>query len=291
MAETTNISWCDSTFNPWIGCTKVSAGCDHCYAETLMDKRYQRVKWGHGNPRSLASDSYWRQPLQWQKEAEKSGVRRRVFCASLADVFDNEVPTEWRVRLFGLIRQTPMLDWLLLTKRPAAVQKQIEAARSFVWQNRENFEMGLWLWLADWYSGDPAPSNVWLGTSCEDQQTADIRIPALLKVPAVVRFLSCEPLLGPIDFTPILSLKYEGDNKRFWVIVGGESGNGARPMYSNWARSLRDQCKEAGVPFFFKQRGEWVEYADFNTYKRVGKKAAGDLLDGVQHHAFPEVSL
>jgi protein gp37 len=263
MAEGTKIEWADHTFNPWIGCTKVGPGCDHCYAEADFDKRRHVVTWGAGQPRKLTADSTWALPLRWNKEAERLGVRYRVFCASLADVFDNEVPTEWRGKLWALINATPHLDWLLLTKRIGNVKTMM-------------------------YDAEEPQPNVWIGATITSQEEADRDIPKLLAVPAAKRFLSMEPLLGPVDIrrymwpvhaswpakynTPADALaagaevKYKrqalvskewADHMLSWVIVGGESGPGARPMHPDWARSLRDQCKAAGVPFLFKQWGNW----------------------------------
>lgn len=309
MGMNTEIQWCHATFNPWIGCTKVSDGCKNCYAESLMDKRYHKVKWGPQGTRRQTSAAYWRQPLKWEKEATAQGWRYRVFCASCGDVFEDRgelIP--WRNDLFQVIEQTPHLDWLLLTKRPENIAKMTPLK-----------------WCVKW------PEHVWVGTSVENQEAADKRIPHLLGVPAKVRFLSCEPLLGPVD----LRKCYESDVKRWsgginWVICGGESGHGARPMHPEWARSLRDQCQATGVPFFFKQWGEWadmshsqivasgpavsangnvhdwmrqsVTFAD-NTERtidahswtphatslmyKVGKQAAGNLLDGIEYQQFP----
>lgn len=230
MAAVTGISWCDSTFNPWIGCTKAGPGCNLCYAEALMDKRWHRVQWGAG---ALA-----RLPLIWEREHEvfalMHGRRRRVFCASLADVFDNEAPAAWRAELFALIGLTPHLDWLLLTKRIGNVPKMLDQP------------------------GMPKgglPPNVWLGATVVNQAEADRDIPKLLRVPARTRFLSMEPLLGPVDLMPLVCDDRPALADIDWVIVGGESGRDARPMEAAWATSLRDQCAAAGVPFFFKQWG------------------------------------
>lgn len=238
--ENSNISWTTHTFNPWIGCTKVSPGCQRCYAEARMDKRFHRVNWGAGNPRSRTSADYWKDPLQWNRQAAEAGARTMVFCASLGDVFDAEVAASWRDDLFGLIRQTPHLDWQILTKRP---EHAVQYAAGSRW-----------------------PDNAWLGTSIEDQERAG-RAKIITQVPAPVRFLSCEPLLGPVklDLTGI-----------DWVIVGGESGPGYRPMAREWAIDLRDQCRAANVPFFFKQWGGSTP------------EAGGHLLDGMVQHAFPE---
>jgi len=277
MGEGTAIEWATHTFNPWIGCTKVSPACANCYAETYAH-RYGRAEWGKGNPRSLTSEANWRKPLAWNRKAERTGIRPRVFCASLGDVFDEEVPDEWRDRLFDdLIDQTPHLDWLLLTKRPEQMRRYLNGRRA------------------------PRP-NVWAGVTVEDQQRADERIPILLDTPAAKRFLSCEPLLGPIDFAKVpgfnrLGLSLHG----WWVIAGGESGAHARPSNPDWFRSLRNQCVNAGVPFLFKQWGEWAPYdprratvkdihffGNSKTYAyRVGKKRAGRFLDGVLHDGVP----
>jgi protein gp37 len=286
MAENSKIEWTHHTFNPWIGCTRVSPACDHCYAETWAS-RYGTVEWGAGKPRKLTSESNWQQPIKWNREAEKAGERKRVFCASLADVFDNEVPSVWRARLFDLIRSTPHLDWLLLTKRIGNVNKM----------------------LASWAKIDVIWPNVWLGISVVNQEEADRDIPKLLATPARIRFLSMEPLLGAVEFSNVTkrSDAVEQLGKKAlsgidWVIVGGESGSHARPMHPDWARSLRDQCVAAGVPFFFKQWGEWAPDPDLpselqehydvigqwdGVSRRMGKKAAGRLLDGRTWDGYP----
>lgn len=310
MGQDSKIEWTDHTFNPWIGCTKVSPGCLHCYAETLMDTRYGRVQWGPGNPRSRTSEANWKSPLRWNREAfdathERDWHRPRVFCASLADWLDAEVPIAWLAELLALIRATQNLDWLLLTKRPQNWAERIRLARNHL--TVEDPETALWLneWLPKRKSaGMPAragvaPQNVWIGTTVEDQTRADERIPLLLTIPARVRFLSCEPLLGPLDIGDHIHIlgRYFID----WVICGGESGPGARPMHPGWARSLRDQCDAAGVPFLFKQWGEWRPahdstasvphtFGDGERMFRVGKHAAGRLLDGVEHNGFPEAA-
>jgi protein gp37 len=306
MAENSKIEWTDHTFNPWMGCTKVSPGCQHCYAETLMDHRYKKVKWGPQGARVRTSAAMWKKPLQWNEtwwvicevcgwrgvfnqfglcpvcqhpmEATMTRARQRVFCASLADVFeDHPQLEEWRTELFALIEATPNLDWLLLTKRPENVSNMVP----YGWM--QNF-----------------PQNIWMGTSVENQKYADERIPALLRIPAKVRFLSCEPLLGNVD----LHLNYlmvpdgypdsgEEYNYRFeyihWVICGGESGSQARPMHPDWARSLRDECQAAGVPFLFKQWGEYAPNTASDMIK-VGKHKAGRLLDGREWNEFPALT-
>jgi protein gp37 len=216
------IEWTDYTFNPWIGCTKVSPGCANCYAEALMDTRYHKVNWGRGAPRVRTGAATWGEPVRWDRAAATKGERRRVFCGSLMDVFDEEVPDEWRLDLFRLIADTPALDWLLLTKRP-------EGAAVL-----------------------PPLGHVALGVSVEDQARAEERIPRLVERWPLARFLSVEPLLAPVDLGPYLG---EID----WVIVGGESGPKARPFDVAWARSIRDQCQGAGVAYFLKQLGGWLD--------------------------------
>lgn len=349
MADRTEIAWCDSTFNPWEGCTKVGPGCDHCYAEA-RNARFgggTAGNWGPGAPRRRTTEAYWRQPLQWNREAfyecatcgwrghTKYGpavcceeparvVRRRVFCASLADVFDNEVDPQWRADLFELICATPNLDWLLLTKRIGNVRSMVPST----W-NESEFHRDGW------------PPNVWLGATIVNQEELARDVAKLLAIPSAARFLSIEPLLGPIDlrcvrapgfcppYEPLDALRPNrciqhapghclgGCPWRMvgvdWVVVGGESGHGARPMHPDWARALRDQCAAAGVPFLFKQWGEWAPQGDddridkhpFGMFAgasffpdkvviggsapmhRRGKKAAGRQLDGALHNAFP----
>jgi protein gp37 len=319
MSENSTIEWTDHTFNTWEGCQKIGPGCDHCYAET-RNARFAggtAINWGPGAPRRRTSLANWRKPLQWNNaHAEffaKHGRRQRVFCASLADVFDNAVPKEWRRDLFDLIELTPNLDWLLLTKRIGNVFDMVARTRSH-----------------DWLAGR---DNVWLGATIVNQAEADRDIPKLLEVPARVRFLSMEPLLGPVDLTNVwmpdgdalgVALFSQGTGTGIdWVIAGGESGPGARPMHPAWARSLRDQCAEAHVPFLFKQWGEWapgenapgpmkrteqaawwwadswdmrpvtpsesmqMHHDDGPDVWRFGKKAAVRHLDGVTHDGFP----
>jgi protein gp37 len=315
--QNSKIEWTDHTFNPWWGCIRVSPGCEHCYAETLAN-RYGHAVWGPAKttPRRMMSENYWRQPIKWNEAARQSRQRSRVFCASMADVFeDHPQLVEPRRRLFNLIWQTQHLDWLLLTKRPENIIGMLD---------RIPIRDGLSVWDV-WPEQFP---NVWLGTSCEDQQRADERIPHLLKVPARVRFLSCEPLLGPVDVSRYLPpapgaswahetmLAWDEDTPFVdWIICGGESGHGARPMHPGWARGLRDQCKAAGVPFFFKQWGEYGPWPDglpfneraqvfqwqhtewdssndhwavrYEPHYRLGKHAAGNLLDGRQWLEMP----
>ena len=346
MSENTKIEWCDHTFNPWIGCTQVGPGCDNCYAKA-WDRRFavsgHAMHWGAGQARRRTKT--WGDPVKWNKtnfyecsvcgwrgsdkddefSRPKKGcihilspARQRVFCASLADVFDNEIDPVWFTDLFELIEATPNLDWLLLTKRIGNVAKMVADGRWFP---------------THW-------PNVWIGATICNQAEADRDIPKLLAVPAAKRFLSMEPLLGPVDLSlcncdkgskpgpggagGVTCPRCNGAGGRMvdWVIVGGESGYNARPMHPDWARSLRDQCDAAGVPFLFKQHGEWREpmpgeefdtsmgraakppafiishdgsvrcFEDDRFIKpkvviRVGKKAAGRLLDGREWNGVP----
>lgn len=309
MAEDTAISWCDATFNSHRGCTKVSAGCAHCYAETLSGRNPGTLGvWGPNGTRVVAAESAWKQPLKWDRLANSGklpdgspnpdGRRPRVFCASLGDVFEdwkgvmvdakgrpligswlNQGSHRWegadpdtfahapqgyravtmqdvRNRLFAMIDATPNLDWLLLTKRPQNIGGMMPP--------RDLGERSEGIAEGDYGYHHPDHAfrrpNVWLGTSCENQAAADERIPHLLKVPAAVRFLSCEPLLGPIEFSNV-TRRSDGVAQLgkpalagiSWVIVGGESGPGHRPMQVEWADGIARQCQAAGVRFFCKQ--------------------------------------
>lgn len=251
MAENSKIEWTDNTFNPWIGCTKVSPGCDHCYAEALMDTRYGRVEWGAGHDRVRTSPSNWQQPRKWNRQAEASGERPFVFCASLADVFDNEVDERWRADLMRLIEETPNLVWLLLTKRIGNVRKMTDPTRGC----------------------RILPSNTAIGATMVNQEEYDRDRIKLDEVKhfADVRFTfgSFEPLLGPV----ILD-HYAPD----WIIVGGESGRDARFMDLAWARSLRRQSADLGRVFNFKQAGG------------RGADKGGHMLDGQQFFDRPAIA-
>lgn len=272
MGENSNIEWTDHTFNPWIGCQKVSPGCKHCYAEAFA-RRYNKAQWGPTAQRVRTSAANWRKPIIWNQKAADAGTRARVFCASLADVFEmNPQLDDWRDELLDLIKQTPHLDWLLLTKRPAFVNEMVPAE---------------WRTVGRW------PINVWIGTSVEDQTLANERIPDLLNIPAPIKFLSCEPLVGPVKLPAVWV------NSVSWVIVGGESGPHARPMAPEWAQSLRDQCIVANVAFFFKQWGEWAPKPDYYRLPewtgtdmiRMGKMRAGRQLDGQEWNEAPELQV
>ena len=278
MAENSKIEWTHHTFNPWEGCQKVGPGCDNCYAEARDLRFTGGAHWGPGALRRRTSKANRDKPIFWNRKAMNAGERHRVFCASLADVFDNHtsILPEWRDDLWAMIRQTSHLDWMLLTKRPGNISKMLPP---------------------DWEDGYP---NVWLGCTIVNQDEADRDIPKLLSVPSKVHFLSMEPLLGPVSLrwlaawpenTPTTAMSPSGATSDLdglrridLVIVGGESGPNARPMHPDWARSLRDQCVAAGVAFHFKQWGEWASVPEADNesghFKRVGKKLAGRLLDG-----------
>lgn len=255
MGQNSTIGWCDHTFNPWIGCSKVSDGCKHCYAESQTYPRVSKARglplWGKDASRHRTSVDNWDGVLRWNRKAkneredaeqeERPHDRPRVFCASLADIFEDHPALHvWRADLWELILATTELDWMLLTKRPENIRRMVP---------RE--------WLDNW------PVHVWVGASCENQDAADRRIPHLLRVPAPVRFLSCEPLLGPIEM-PLEYLAPFVDNdpglrltpRIDWVIAGGESGSNARHCAAEWIEDLAAQCADAGVAFFAKQLGD-----------------------------------
>lgn len=307
----------------------MSSGCANCFAEA-MSSRFRKAQWGPAGTRVRTGTAAWAAPLKWNRRAERTGRRERVFCASMCDVFEDHpaIPSEWRWELWELIRRTPNLDWLLLTKRPENVQR--------MWSDQTEYGCGNQIMFP----------NVWIGTSVENQATANERIPHLLRIPARVRFLSAEPLLGPLDLRNIkLGPSSFGDaltgfdrnvvgngvpihnsNGVHWVICGGESGPNARPTHPDWARSLRDQCQAAGVAYFLKQWGQWGPGVNLigdtkrisrelmgamacapdgtvaplvegnavtgtgEILARKGKAAAGRLLDGREWNQFPDVS-
>jgi protein gp37 len=267
MAQNSKIEWTDHTFNPWVGCTNVSPGCDHCYAEA-WSKRSGLVKWGK-NPRRRTSEAYWRAPMKWQTASRSFSIqncrRQRVFCASLADVFDNKADAEWRSDLFQLIAATPALDWLLLTKRPQNIEKMLPKS---------------------WPEG--GMPNVWLGTTTEDQTRFDQRWPVLRRIPAVVRFISYEPAIGPVRLDC-------ADVQPDWLIAGGESGHGSRAMQAAWVRDVISDCEHRGVALFFKQWGA-ISNNPLVAESGMSTKAAsaadphgkgGGLLNGRLYREFP----
>jgi len=351
MSDKTNIEWCDYTFSPWMGCTKVSPACKNCYAERDMDHRFGKVAWGPNGTRVVTSDANWAKPLKWNKEIGERNRRRladsmqnrdcmerpRVFCASISDVFEDWkgpihnhkgevldtclgcgawpsddcgcphgdkgriVPLTMdvvRERLFRTIDATQHLDWLLLTKRPENIRRMWHEEVKAVLDGNRLYDRR---------------HNVWLGTSVENQEQAEKRIPELTECRDLspCLFLSCEPLLGPVDLD--FACVRRDISCIDWVIAGGESGPNARPSHPDWFRSIRDQCAAADVPFHFKQWGEYtpveceggpctctpsetcedggvvLDEPDGASRRmiRVGKKRAGRLLDGVEHNAFP----
>jgi protein gp37 len=272
LAKNSKIEWTTHTFNPWWGCVKMSPACKFCYAES-WSKRLGQDVWGINADRRFFGDKHWAEPLAWNRDAEASTERPRVFCASMADVFEDRADLDAaRARLWQLIEVTPALDWLLLTKRPDRVLDCVP-------------------WGRNW------PTNVWLGTTAEDQDWADKRLPELAEIPAAIRFISAEPLLGPLSLA-------KWSHAIDWVITGGESGLKARPSSPVWFRGLLNECMAADIPFHFKQWGDWAPgqglnlakvrsaaMVDGTTMLRVGKKAAGRLLDGMTWDGLPRVRL
>lgn len=260
MGDNSGIEWTDATWNPVTGCDKVSPGCDHCYAESIAHRFAGTPAYPDGFAVTLRPERL-DQPLRWRKP-------RKVFVNSMSDLFHKDIPDEYIARVFAVMALASQHTFQILTKRHARMRallsstafqdSVIDAAADHPELDRRH-QVGRGAPLCDWDGSWPVP-NVWLGVSVENQQWADIRIPALLDTPAAVRFLSCEPLLGPVDLALTAvqhdgALPYRRASYLHWVIVGGESGPGARPMHPDWARSLRDQCTAARVPFLFKQAG------------------------------------
>ena len=360
MAEESKIEWCDGTFNGWIGCTKVSPGCDNCYAEHFAN-RFGKDVWGRGKPRERTSGKNWMKPLLWNKRAGEglfceclacgkrefrkldkthpSGVTRcsneecsleahsltarpRIFSASLSDWLDPEIPVEWLMDLLNLVRTTPHLDWLLLSKRPEKWDSRIDA----VIDRADHYAIEpertkLLAWMDAWKARS-FPENVWIGTTVENQGQANNRIKHLLNIPAMCHFLSCEPLLGPVDLElghPKWRMSVSYHSTIDWVIVGGESGPGARPMHPDWASSLAEQCFEANVPFLFKQWGEYAPVCPSSPMPmkkardmvsldkdgnlsdivgpgkslmwKAGKAESGRILNGIEHNGLPRIAI
>lgn len=242
MGEVTGIDWTDHTFNPWWGCTKVNEGCTRCYAER-DSKRYGFDIWGEGKPRRTFGDKHWNEPIKWNAAAQKAGRRDRVFTASMADVFDKDAPVNEQYRLFELIRATPFLDWQVLTKRYAEAVPFVNKL-----------------------PGAPWP-NLWLIYSASTQETLDIAAPFLEQANTIVRGISWEPALGPINISAYPWLD--------WIIGGDESGSGGRIASEDWYRSVRDQAREIGAAYFIKQ------------FMRDGKKLHTPQLDGQSWTEYP----
>ncbi len=243
MADKTNITWTDSTHHPWWGCTKIAPGCDNCYANAL-DKRTGGSHWGKGSIPRILSDNNWRKPHQWNRKAQNSGKPHNVFCGSMCDWADKNAPECQRDRLWNVIRETPYLRWQLLIKRAPNIKKYLPK---------------------DWGAGY---SNVWLGVTVENRKNGLKRIDFLRDIPARIRFLSIEPLLEDIGLIDLTGIQ--------WVIVGGESGPGARPMHTDWFESIEHQCREQNVPLFFKQWGS-----------KGRQDKGGCLVNGVEHKQWP----
>lgn len=310
MADHTKIEWTEATWNPVTGCTVHSAGCTNCYAMKLAGTRLAHHPSRAGLTIDTKAGPVWNgqvrfnaewltQPLKWKRP-------RMIFVCAHGDLFHESVPDAWIAQVFNVMADAPQHTFQVLTKRSVRMRKILSGPKDHR------------LWSPKLWHNSTLP-NVWLGVSVEDQRAADERVPDLLATPAAVRWLSCEPLLGPVDLREIaigprensvrvdaltgcewdeLGGRIDGDALD-WIVAGGESGQNARPMHPDWARSLRDQCAAAEVPFFFKQWGEWASasevegagqhhhFDDGATVRKVGKKAAGRLLDGVLHDAMP----
>ena len=303
MGENSKISWTDHTFSPWIGCSKVSGGCANCYAERA-DNHYSPAvpHWGKGVPRRRTSGAYWRKPDRWNKKAAAAGSPALVFCSSQSDWLDDEIPIFWLADLLHLIDKNRNLVWILLSKRPEFWEMRL---RHCLAEALAGGDLGPRHMIREWLAGRP-PAHVWIGTTAEDQENANKRIPSLLRIPAAIRFLSCEPLLGEIVFEPYWMGGYEsckGDHPQQiqWIIAGGETGPKARPAPLVAARGLRDQALLFGAAFLFKQWGEWLGgFQDGSPEAtaqlhnlggesvRVGSKVAGHLLDCEEWQQFPK---
>ena len=298
------------TWNPITGCTKISEGCQNCYAERMSKRLAGRCGYPKENPFQVTlHPDKLDQPLRWKKP-------RMIFVCSMGDLFHDDIDFGWIRRIWATMTINRQHIYLILTKRPERMKSFFE------WMDKQEFKI------------ETSWDNIWLGVTTENQQRADERIPILLQIPAAVRFVSVEPMLGPVDLTQIdiggnvwinsltgdcksyhpyggMWKINESKNKLDWVICGGETGPGARPMHPEWARSLRDQCQAAGTPFFFKQWGKYISISQMpeDTYRawdihhgtevgwehdkpvwKVGKKFAGRLLDGREHNEYPEVT-
>lgn len=326
MGQNTNIEWTDATWNPVTGCSKVSPGCAHCYAERDFHRPYP---WrDFGDVRTHPERLDW--PLRWRgsKQAKAEGRPSKIFVNSMSDLFHDIIPVVFLDKCFAVMALASGHTFQVLTKRPERMKNYLDlscvtglglpvsmsasariarCAQRIAVQRGEKTDGAYWdLFL------EPPYRNIWLGVSVENQKTADERIPLLLQTPAAVRFVSYEPALGPVNFWPFFSWrKGEGEGARRsldWVIAGGESGPKARPSHPDWFRTVRDQCLDVGVPFFFKQWGKWTIASSPNTSRqlvsfgspfggidsvymeRVGRKLAGRLLDGREWNEFPACS-
>ncbi len=294
------IEWTDATWNPVTGCTPISPGCANCYAKRMSKRLAGRGGYPADDPfRVTLHMDKQDEPLKWKKP-------RRVFVCSMGDLFHKDVPTKFIIDCLSIMAEGYQHTFMLLTKRPKRMMEIL---------SHSTVACDTWLQTSRGVNAEPAPwplPNVWIGVTAENQEQANKRIPILLQTPAVVRFVSVEPMLGPVSFRWALwepmkpnsiNNQYDGLRRLDWIICGGETGPGARPMHPDWVRSLRDQCQEAGVPFFFKQWGEWtarcpqsislanreMAFRHGTTFYKVGKKAAGRLLDSVEWSQYPEV--
>lgn len=320
MGDKSNIEWTDATWNPIVGCTRVSEGCRNCYAYELHDRRHKAFVAGKKLPEQYAKPfkevqvfpDRLVQPLRWKRP-------RRIFVNSLSDLFHDDVPDDFIWRVFEIMAQSPQHTFQILTKRP---HRMVELLAGRYWRDLGTPDRPFFAKIikGEHRAGDmPFLPNVWLGISVENQKAADERISLLLRTPAAVRFLSCEPLLGSVDITPWLPWDRHRKGQPgwtpnpeyrqgiHWVIVGGESGPKARPIHPDWVRELRAQCRTHGVAFFFKQWGEWAQVHELRCNEpgikgkpwfnfdpdtavcKIGKKAAGRLLDGRTWDEMPEV--
>jgi len=315
MSEQTKIQWADDTINFWSGCTKVSDGCKNCYAETLAGRFTTFGQWGKGAPRKWHESAVKlahklnRQPwicddcgmahanpgqICMTKDCQcETRHRRRIFSLSLGDWLDPEVPIEWLAKMLDVVRQCPDVDWLLVTKRPELFQQRMKALLD-AWMEKdatiwpETKENDFWWFVESWKNDGHAPKNIMVLTSVENQKAADERIPELLKIPASRRGLSVEPLLGPVDLFKTFRIHPARAEQIAlaldWIIIGGESGAGARPCNVDWIRSIKDQCKASGVPVFVKQLGanpEWAGWSESHGYRlaSIRDKKGGDMAE------------
>lgn len=268
------IEWTDYTFNPWLGCTKVSPGCTNCYAEKSTPVRTMKIEWGKGSPRHRTSESNWNAVRSLDRKSGKAGIRTKVFCASLADWLDPEVPSSWLCDFLELIRETPNLDWQLVTKRPELFYDRM-ATVIREWESSHGASIA-----RNWRHLGTAPSNVWFGITAENQKTFNDRTRELAFISAKVRFLSMEPLLEPI------TLKNCGQID--WIIVGGESGKNARSTDLDWIGSIAIQATDLKIPLFIKQLGSNVFYQDLQV--PLSHPKGGNILEfpfGLQRREFP----
>lgn len=313
MSEQTLIPWCDSTWNPWRGCDKVSEGCEHCYITRSAPFRASGQK--HGDPRVLAKSGTFNAPMQWNKKpwvcdvcgeasetdegfCERCGCRRklhrrRVFSLSLGDWLDPQVPVEWLAQMLDMIRRCPDLDFLLCTKRPELWWERTGLTCDLI-KGRPMISDLTYHWVMDWRVRGKAPKNVWILVSAENQKRADERIPHLLRIPAVVRGLSCEPLLGPLGLARWFDAEYADGFPApplHWVIVGGESGRNARPCNVGWVRDIKDQCKTARVPVFVKQLGAKPTWGELPRPKPKHPKGGdpAEWPEDLRVREFPEL--